>query len=355
MDMKKIGIAVAGFLVLAVGICFAFSGFNKNTANTPAVDKVHRPVRMPANTASDIGVAIVAPGSYGQETNGCARGIDALEQLGFKVFNYYDHSKRYQRFAGTDENRLRQINDAVNNPNVDVIMALRGGYGASRLMSSLNFERIAKSGKIFVGHSDTTAIQLALLKHGTVSFAGPMVCPDYAQADLNAYTMQHFEEALFSPQIRLDWQDKGNPDVNVSGTFWGGNLTMLTSLIGTRYMPDIQGGILFVEDTHEHPYHLERMLIQLDEAGILRKQKALVLGRFTEYQITPADNGYNLNAMVSWLRHRLPIPVITGLPFGHTKNKATLPIGAKAELVSRGDSVSLKLSDYPHFTSNSHF
>lgn len=340
--------------MLAIGICFVFSGCSRKqddgrTANDSVEKKVPIPFAKTVSSLSDIGVAVVAPGSYGQEANGCARGISALGQRGFKIFNYYDHAKRYQRFAGTDEDRLRQINSAVANPNVDVIMALRGGYGASRLMSSLDFERIARSGKIFVGHSDTTAIQMALLKHGAVSFAGPMVCPDYAQPDLNPYTMQQFENALLQPQIRLDWHDTGNPDFNASGTFWGGNLTMLASLVGSRYMPDIQGGILFVEDTHEHPYHLERMLIQLDEAGILRRQKALVLGRFTDYQITPADNGYNLNAMVSWLRHRLPIPVITGLPFGHTRNKATLPIGARAELVSRGGAVSLKLSDYPSF------
>lgn len=351
--MRKLRVLIGGFLmlVLGIGICLTFSGCSENTniANNRTRKNVSPTFTKTITSLSDIGVAVVAPSSYGQEVNGCTRGFSALGQRGFRVFNYYDHAKRYQRFAGTDENRLRQINGAVANPNVDVIMALRGGYGASRLMSSLDFERIARSGKIFVGHSDTTAIQIALLKHGAVSFAGPMICPDYAQPDLNAYTMEQFENVLLHPQIRLDWQDTGNPDVNASGTFWGGNLTMLASLVGSRYMPDIQGGILFVEDTHDHPYHLERMLIQLDEAGILRKQKALVLGHFTDYQLTSADNGYNLNAMVSWLRYRLSIPVITGLPFGHTRNKATLPIGAKAELVSIGGAVSLKLSDYPSF------
>lgn len=161
--------------------------------------------------------------------------------------------------------------------------------------------------------------------------------------------MRHFENVLLNPSARLDWQGSGNPDVNVSGTLWGGNLTMLASLAGTRYMPDIQGGILFVEDTHEHPYHLERMLIQLDEAGILRKQRALVLGRFTDYHLSPFDNGYNINAMVTWLRQRLAIPVITGLPFGHTKDKATLPIGGKAQLISKNNNISLEIRYYPSF------
>ena len=349
--MRKYGY-FAGVFIFVLSSGLLLSGCDKSptgTSNTINQNIQQKLLRNSVNSITDIGVAVVAPGSYGQETSGCARGITALEQRGFNVFNYYDHSKRYQRFAGTDENRLRQINDAVHNPKVDVIMALRGGYGASRLMSSLDFERIARSGKIFVGHSDLTAIQLALLKHGAVSFAGPMVCPDYAKQDLNAYTMQHFENALLNPHIRLDWHDKGNPDINVSGTFWGGNLTMLASLIGTRWIPDIQGGILFVEDTNEHPYHLERMLIQLDEAGILRKQKALVLGHFTDYHLTPFDNGYSLNAMVAWLRRRLPIPIITGLPFGHIKNKATLPIGAKAQLNAKDGNVSLELSDYPFF------
>jgi muramoyltetrapeptide carboxypeptidase len=338
------------FFILALCSCLFLSGCEKHPSNNPSPieNNVQHHYKIVGSLA-DIGVAVIAPGSYGQEINGCERGISALAQRGFKVFNYYDHAKRYQRFAGTDENRLQQIKEAIDNPKVDVIMALRGGYGASRLMSSLDFKRIARSGKIFVGHSDLTAFQLALLKHGAISFSGPMVCSDYAQADLNAFTTEHFENALLNSHIQLDWQDKGNPDVQVSGTLWGGNLTMLASLVGTRYMPDIQGGILFVEDTNEHPYHLERMLIQLDEAGILRKQKALVLGRFTEYKITPFDNGYNLNSMVTWLRKRLPIPVITGLPFGHTKDKATLPIGGKAQLNSKDGNVSLKLSEYPFF------
>ena len=135
--------------------------------------------------------------------------------------------------------------------------------------------------------------------------------------------------------------------MDVDGTLWGGNLTMLTHLVGTRWMPDISGGILFVEDVGEHPYKIERMLIQLDEAGILKKQKALVLGQFTDYKTEESDNGYDFETMLSWIRSRLTIPVLTGLPFGHVKDKVTLPVGAKAHLVSKDDHVWLDIRDYP--------
>ena len=157
----------------------------------------------------------------------------------------------------------------------------------------------------------------------------------------------HFERCMTSPEMTVRWTAQGNPEVDASGTLWGGNLAMLAHLTGTPWMPDIEGGILFVEDVHEQPYQIERMLVQLDEAGILEKQKALVLGRFSEYRVTDYDNGYDLDAMLAWLRARLTIPVVTGLPFGHVPDKVTLPVGAQAHLVSHDGVVQLHLSGYP--------
>ena len=301
------------------------------------------------NTMMDtkkIGIAIIAPGGYVPDSS-LEKGIDSLESRGSRVFNYYDPEKRYQRFSATDEERVQQIVQAVSNPRAQIVMALRGGYGTTRLLPYLDFDGLAKSGKLFVGHSDFTVFQMALLKKGGISFAGPMVNSDFAGKELGGFTIDHFEACMTSPEVFLEWFSRNNPDVNVEGVLWGGNLTMLAHLAGTPWMPDISGGILFVEDVHEQPYRVERMLLQLDEAGILGKQKALVLGHFTEFKETDYDNGYDFEAMLVWLRSRLTIPVLTGLPFGHVRDKATLPVGGHARLVSREGKTQLYLSGYP--------
>lgn len=292
------------------------------------------------------GIAIIAPGGYVSETD-YRRGVAGLEAVGYRVFSYYAPEARYQRFAATDTERVRQIEQAAANPDVKIIMAVRGGYGTSRLLPYLDFRKLAASGKLFVGHSDFTVFQMALLKQGGISFAGPMVNSDFARAEISPFMREHFERCMTSPEMTVQWTAQGNPEVNVSGTLWGGNLAMLAHLAGTPWMPDIEGGILFVEDVHEQPYQIERMLLQLDEAGILEKQKALVLGRFSEYRVTDYDNGYDLDAMLTWLRARLKIPVVTGLPFGHVTDKVTLPVGAQAQLVSHDGVVQLHLSGYP--------
>lgn len=315
----------------------------------PSFGKGASPLSEKSNvmTEKNIGIAIIAPGGYPPDNEGFRRGVALLKSRGYRVFNYYDPAKRYQRFGGTDEQRIHQIEEALANPDVKVVMALRGGYGTTRLLSRLDFAQIAKSGKLFVGYSDFTVFQMALLTHGSASFAGPMVYSDFARKDLSRWTLDHFEKAVTVPEMSVKWSSADNPDIDVEGVFWGGNLSMLAHLTGTKWMPDIAGGILFVEDIHEQPYRVERMLLQLDEAGILKKQKALVLGHFSEFKTADYDNGYDFGTMLSWLRSRLTIPVLTGLPFGHVKDKVTLPIGARAHLRSRAGSVQLDLSDYP--------
>ena len=302
--------------------------------------------RNPDMKTEKTGIAIIAPGGYVSETD-YRRGIAGLEAAGYRVFSYYEPDARYQRFAATDAERVRQIEQAAANPDVTIIMAVRGGYGTSRLLHDLDFRKLAASGKLFVGHSDFTVFQMALLKEGGISFAGPMVNSDFARAEISPFMREHFERCLTSPTMTVQWTAQDNPEVDAAGTLWGGNLAMLAHLAGTPWMPDIEGGILFVEDVHEQPYQIERMLLQLDEAGILKKQKALVLGHFSEYRVTDYDNGYDLDAMLAWLRERLAVPVVTGLPFGHVPDKVTLPVGAQAHLVSRDGVVRLDLSGYP--------
>ena len=117
---------------------------------------------------------------------------------------------------------------------------------------------------------------------------------------------------------------------------WGGNLSVLSSLVGTPFLPQIKGGILFLEDVHEHPYRVERMLTQLLHAGVLAQQKAIVFGQFTNFKLVPHDKGFKLANVVQWLQSQVKARVLTGLPFGHVPTKVLLPVGAPVSLVTEG-------------------
>jgi muramoyltetrapeptide carboxypeptidase len=297
---------------------------------------------------SQIGIAIVAPGGCAPDPVAVERGIARLQAHHCVVHNYYDHAQLHQRFGGTDEARLAQLHAAARDPDVQVVMALRGQYGMTRLLDRIDYELLAASGKIFVGFSDLTALQMALMaKTGKASYAGPMLAGDFGAAEPVDFTLENFWQCLAGPTHTITERVTGNPTFEASGTIWGGNLAMLVSLLGTPYFPRIDGGILFIEDINEHPYRIERMLLQLLQAGVLARQQALVLGDISGYRLSPADNGYDFDAMLAYLRATLPIPVLTGLSFGHIPRRVTIPFGAEARLVSGSQGFRLTLSDYP--------
>jgi muramoyltetrapeptide carboxypeptidase len=188
-----------------------------------------------------------------------------------------------------------------------------------------------------------------LAKTGAVTLAGPMLNFDFAcQGEQgegvtpNALMWQHFQKAVNkrkldcsvkTPQTYL----KSSAAGQASGMLWGGNLAVLAGLVGTPYLPtkeQTSGGILFLEDVNEHPYRIERMLMQLLDAGVLSNQSAIVLGGFSAYRLSDHDRGYTLESAIAAVSKRLPdhIPVLTGLPFGHQAEKLTLPVGAQAHI-----------------------
>lgn len=295
-----------------------------------------------------IGIAIVAPSGFGSDKAAIERGIAALVAQGHTVHNYFEADKVFQRFGGTDAARLAQLEAAAADPQVQVVMALRGQYGLTRLLPRIDFAHMAASGKIFVGYSDFTAFHMGLMaKTGAQSYAGPMFYSDFGGAEPVAFTQDDFWRCLRGPRHVVRSCASGNPALELEGTIWGGNLAMLISLVGTEWFARIDNGIVFVEDINEHPYRVERMLLQLLQAGVLARQKALVLGDFSGYRLGPADNGYDFDAMLAYLRANLPIPVLTGLQFGHTPQRVTIPFGARAQLRSDEAGFTLAMSDYP--------
>ena len=299
-------------------------------------------------TLKHIGIALVAPGSHAPELDAIPRGIARLEAQGILVHNYYDHDARHQRFGGTDAARLAQLDAAAADPDVQVVMAIRGAYGMTRLLPHIDFARMAASGKIFVGFSDVTAFHMALYaKTGASSYAGPMFAGDFGTAEPVDFTLDDFWHCLAGPTHTVAGQGADNPVLETAGTVWGGNLAMIMSLMGTEYFPRIDDGILYLEDIAEHPYRIERMLLQLMQAGVLDRQRAIILGDFSGYRLSPADNGYDFGQMLAYLRQTLPCPVLTGLEFGHIPRRVTIPFGAQGRLVSDECGWKLTLSDYP--------
>ncbi|ECU8874453.1 muramoyltetrapeptide carboxypeptidase [Salmonella enterica] len=295
---------------------------------------------------------LIAPSGYCINQQAALRGVQRLTDAGHQVENDEVIRRRYQRFAGTDAERLADVNSLASLTSPDtIVMPVRGGYGASRLLDRIDWQSLAsrqqRNPLLICGHSDFTAIQAGLLTQANViTFSGPMLAANFGAETLNTFTEQHFWLALRKAQFTVEWQGDG-PQCDVQGTLWGGNLAMLISLIGTPWMPTIDKGILVLEDVNEHPFRVERMLLQLEYAGILNRQSAIVLGSFSGATPNEYDAGYSLESVYAFLRSRLSVPLITGLDFGHEQRTVTLPIGANATLKNTRQGTQLTLSGHP--------
>ncbi len=267
-----------------------------------------------------------------------------LRGLGFDVHLDESALARSQRFAGADDLRLAALHRvAAQAPSV--AMATRGGYGLTRLLDGIDWKLLARSveqGTRWVGYSDMTALQLGLLAHtGASSWAGPLAIDHFGRSDadggLDEVTPACFCEAMSGELEAVGFRTEAGFDgLQARGRLWGGNLSMLCSLLGTAHWPRVRGGVLFLEDVNEHPYRVERMLLQLHQAGVLAAQKAVLLGAFSNWKPSPLDRGYTLKTVVEHLRTVTSTPILGGLPFGHVPTIVTLPVGARVTLLVQG-------------------
>jgi muramoyltetrapeptide carboxypeptidase len=315
-------------------------------------------------------IYIYSPSGAVRDKAAFKRGIKRLKTLGHEVEVDPDALTSYQRFAGDDATRLAALHRAADS-GADVALISRGGYGLTRLLPDIRYKKIAKAidqGMLFVGISDFTAFQNAVLAQtGSITWAGPALCegfgvggkPDVLDQHSNGKSAQPDDimEACFDDLLQgqgegTGWRQYREPrplatqniasnalatcitaTLNVEGAvLWGGNLTVLTSLLGTPYFPDIKGGILFLEDVAEHPYRIERMLTQLLHSGVLARQKAILMGQFTDFKLTAHDRGFKFQSVLDWLKQKVNTPVLTNLPYGHVATKVLLPIGARVDL-----------------------
>ncbi|WP_354004403.1 LD-carboxypeptidase [Ramlibacter pallidus] len=289
-------------------------------------------------------IYLFSPSSAVRNKAAVRRGIARLKALGHEVELDPAVFATHMRFAGDDDTRLAAIERAAAS-GADIALITRGGYGLTRLLPRLPYKAIARAidhGTEFVGLSDFTAFQNAVLAEtGRTTWSGPAVGEDFGVEGEPDEIMQACFEDLVEGQgegsgWRLPAAEGREAPLQEKGVLWGGNLAIVAALAGTPWMPKIKGGILFLEDVSEHPYRIERMLTQLLYAGVLERQKAIVLGHFTNWVPVPHDKGFKLKSVVDWLRNEVKAPVLTGLPFGHVPTKVCLPVGAKVTLAAEG-------------------
>jgi len=312
-------------------------------------EPAERMLRLPRAVTEPATVGICALSGRVDEA-ALKHGIAYLEDLGHRVVVPTGVLHEWRYFAGSDEERVAGLHQLVDDPSVQLVIGARGGYGLTRILPLIDWNRVAASGKAFVGFSDFTAFNMAAHACANLlTFHGPMVAVDFGHERLDSFAEQHFWMTLSRGSHRIDDIVSAHPygERRIDGTLWGGNLAMLSHLVGTPYFPAIEDGILYVEEIAEEPYAIERMFMQLYHAGILTRQRALVLGQFTDCRPTnPLRYPYSMEEVIETLRRLLPFPVLTDLPFGHVPRKATLPFGAPGTLSLTDAGYSLRFSGH---------
>ncbi|MGB7181367.1 MAG: LD-carboxypeptidase [Burkholderiaceae bacterium] len=293
-------------------------------------------------------VYVISPSSAVTNTEGLPVAARHLEQLGFDVTFDRAARSRYQRFAGTDSARADAFMRAARSK-APIVMTTRGGYGMTRLIDRLDFAALADAQKHWVGLSDFTAFHLAMLaKVGAGTWAGPALLEDFSGDTVDETTAGAFCDAMHGRLHGLGFQCEGPSGVDERGVLWGGNLSLVCTLMGSEYFPDIRGGLLFLEEVGEHPYRVERLLTQLLLSGVIDQQNAVIFGYVNRYKTVPNDQGYDWSTVVRWLRSKTRTPVICGLPFGHEHPKLTLPHGAILGLCTDGNEAFLEFPTHSH-------
>ena len=287
-------------------------------------------------------IAVVSPASPSLTPNHMERGIEAFQQMGYRVVTSQHVHYRHLLFAGDEKARVSDIHAAFQDKSVQAIICARGGCGTAQILPHIDFSLIAKNPKIFVGYSDITALQTAIFNAtGLVSFYGPMVASDFGKSH-NRYKIKNFFKILTETQQTIELKNPPSKKMitlypgSAEGRLAGGCLSVVAASLGTRYEIETEGRILFFEDTDEQPHRIDRYLTHLIQAGKLQKAKGIIFGPFPKCEYLARDNYFKFKVkLLDLINERivpLGIPSIYGLQFGHVTNKLTIPFGGYASL-----------------------
>ena len=304
------------------------------------------PLPRPLTPASR--VAVAAPASPALRPADVEAGLHALRQRGLTVEAAHEIAGGPHGYlAGTDAARADALNALLRRDDLDAIVCLRGGYGLLRILDRVDYEAARAHPKLVVGYSDVTALHLALWhRAGLPGVSGPMVAPDWPALD--AETEADFWRVA-GGDAGYDVLGPGGEalsplrDGEAEGTLLGGNLALTAALLGTPFLPDLRGAILFLEDVGEPPYRIDGLLARLRLAGVLGALGGLVFGRFTGGDVAPGRPTLAVDEVLAHYAGFVDGPVATGLVYGHVPRKSTLPVGVGARLVCEGGRAVLRV------------
>lgn len=290
-------------------------------------------------------IGLITPATPTTDPDTLAKAARALKYFGFQVKVGKNVGRRAGYFGSAPDERLDDLHAMFRDKEVDAVFAMRGGYGSQHLLDRMDYDLIRRNPKIFLGYSDITAMHLAINKHaGLVTFHGPNMLSEFTD-----YTQQHFRRAMFEakPLGVLSNPPETNPirpshptrtirSGTATAPLIGGNLTLISTLMGTPYELDCRGKILLLEDIGEEPYRIDRMLTQLRLAGKFRDAAGIVVGECvdcgpSEFKPSLGSN-FSLGEVLDAMLKPLAIPVFYGLTFGHTDDQLTLPLGVLAAM-----------------------
>ena len=307
----------------------------------------------PSSLTPGATIGLISPSSAvsRSQLENCLSNMEGLG-LNFRLGDSVRVKKGF--LAGTDEQRLADLHKMFDDPEVEGIICIRGGYGSQRLLSKIDYSLIQRNPKVFIGYSDITALHLAIYqKSGLVCFHGPNGDSAFSPFTTSAYKQLLFENKTsytISSNNSLLQEEYKNLAYTIhpgkaTGELIGGNLTLLSTLLGTEFQPDLKGKILFIEDIGEAPYRIDRMLTQLLLSGEIQKVAGIALGIFNDCEVEPEDPDYpdtlSLKEVLTERLGTLGVPVMYGLPFGHIADNGALPVGIQAKLDSDDHSLTL--------------
>lgn len=352
---------------LAVDRVSALTKDELPTAMVADHSSVQKAVQSSECTMPSIETRLFASSNVGYDETRNEAALQRVACAGFKVQNPEIVSRQYLRFAGTDSQRASDLQNiatgAIAAPKL--LLGVRGGYGASRILPMIDWATLGRimqeRGSILAGFSDVTAIQCALLaKGGMSSLAGPMLYSEFGKNNPDQISCRQFVAALTSPKLVIDVDNANltspklpmilanNESQTITGTIWGGNLSVVSALTGSEYLPRIDGGIVFLEDVGEQTYRLERMLYELYLAGVFKRQQAIVFGSFSGTGEDSYDKRFDVATVVRQLHQLTGLPIYSGLRFGHIAQKSSFPLGATCTIKPNTiGGYQLSFTDYP--------
>lgn len=323
--------------------------FSQAIARTGKQDVIEKPRIFPARLKQGDLIGLVTPGSpivkkQLEET------IEKLENLGFRTYHTDSVLSQYGYFAGPDRERADDLMHMFNNKDIDGIFCVRGGYGSIRILDMLDFELIAQNPKVFIGYSDITALLSSIYEQtGLITFHGPLGISEF-----NDFTLRSLKKIVMNPvnhykyPYKRENDTKDNPEFDLytinegkaEGELIGGNISVLDSMIGSRFETNFENKVVYLEETEEKTYRVDKMLVHLLQATNLKKAAGIVMGAFNECNFNDEPR-LTLKEAIGDLLKPLDIPVSYGLSFGHIDTMLTIPNGIMARM--NADRNTLKL------------